>query len=36
MLLASASPILAGAIKQGRLKILPAYYELLSGKVLVL
>lgn len=32
-LLSKASPVLAGYIKQGKLKIVAAYYELLSGKV---
>jgi len=32
-MLSDASPVLAGLIKQGRLKIVAAYYELVSGKV---
>ena len=32
-MLSEASPVLAGLIKQGRLKIVAAYYELVSGKV---
>lgn len=32
-LLGSASPVLAGLIKQGRLKIVAGYYQLGSGKV---
>lgn len=32
-LLSEASPVLAGLIKQGKLKIVAAYYELATGKV---
>jgi carbonic anhydrase len=35
-LLRTASPIIAGAVAQGKLKVVPAYYDLASGKVTVL
>ena len=35
-LLSKASPIIAGAIKEGRLKVVPARYDLASGRVSLL
>jgi carbonic anhydrase len=35
-LLATASPVLAGLIKEGKLKIVAGYYALASGKVSLL
>jgi carbonic anhydrase len=35
-LLRSASPIIAGAVAQGKLKVVPGYYDLASGKVTIL
>jgi carbonic anhydrase len=35
-ILASASPVLSGAVKQGALKILPGYYALATGRVALL
>ena len=35
-LLRTASPVIAGLVAQGRLKVLAAYYELASGRVSVL
>lgn len=35
-LLSRASPIIAGAIREGKLKVLPARYDIASGKVSLL
>jgi carbonic anhydrase len=35
-LLPDASPVIAGAIKQGRLKVVAAYYDLATGVVTIL
>ena len=35
-LLSEASPIIAGAIKDGKLKVVPARYDIVSGKVSLL
>jgi carbonic anhydrase len=35
-LLAESSPVIAGAVKDGKLKVVAAYYELASGKVTLL
>ena len=35
-LLSEASPIIAGAIKEGKLKVVPARYDIVSGKVSLL
>jgi carbonic anhydrase len=35
-LLSQASPIIAGAIKEGKLKVVPARYDIVSGKVSLL
>jgi carbonic anhydrase len=35
-LLNDASPVIAGAVKQGRLKVVAAYYDLATGKVTLL
>ena len=32
-LLSKASPVLAPMVKEGKLKIVPAYYDLATGKV---
>lgn len=35
-MLQEASPVIAGLVKQGRLKVVAAYYDLATGKVSVL
>jgi carbonic anhydrase len=35
-LLSEASPVIAGAIKEGKLQVVPARYDIVSGKVSLL
>jgi carbonic anhydrase len=35
-MLSEASPVIAGAIKEGKLKVVPARYDIASGKVSLL